>query len=511
VALSGGASAATSSATVAKTLATAKAPAAQLQRTRAFNFSGTQITRYQQTVAGVPVINGEVAVIDGPSTAPALVSDSTVASLGSAAAKATAAAAPKISAARAIAIARSATGASGERARPSAALAIDPEHGGALVRRVVLASVRPLKDFEVIVDAASGRVLAKRNLLKDASAQAKLFTPNPIATNNGYGGIGTQPSADHHDHDTSKLTGERVAVSLPRIKSGQHCLIGKYVNARLGRHGDKVCKSSLNWSNVKRHSNQFEALMGYYHIDNISDVFHSLGFNGNSDVHPQQQTLLADAIPDDNSFYSPATRKLTFGTGGVDDGEDGDVVTHEFGHSIQDAQDRGFGSTDLAGGLGEGFGDFMSAVNTAYTPGLPNYNASEYCIFDWDGVGGYGGPGVAPCGRVADGSDGIDTYPHALNICKIPGSGGQHEVHCMGEIWAHGTIDLFNGIPLEAGVPPILIDVLVSQFGYSDNESFTKAVNALVATDTGVYGGSHVAAICFEMKTTLGIPASSCP
>ena len=83
--------------------------------------------------------------------------------------------------------------------------------------------------------------------------------------------------------------------------------------------------------------------------------------------------MIADAFKDDNSFYSPATRLIKYGAGGVDDAEDGDVVTHEYGHSIQDAQDRGFGTSLGAGSLGEGFGDFVSAVNTSITPDLPNY------------------------------------------------------------------------------------------------------------------------------------------
>ena len=37
----------------------------------------------------------------------------------------------------------------------------------------------------------------------------------------------------------------------------------------------------------------------------------------------------------DNSFYSPTTKALTFGTGGVDDAEDAGIIAHEYGHSIK--------------------------------------------------------------------------------------------------------------------------------------------------------------------------------
>ena len=48
--------------------------------------------------------------------------------------------------------------------------------------------------------------------------------------------------------------------------------------------------------------------MAYYHIDTIENYFHLLGFRGKANVHPQRQTVIADAFKDDNSFYSPATR-----------------------------------------------------------------------------------------------------------------------------------------------------------------------------------------------------------
>ena len=60
-------------------------------------------------------------------------------------------------------------------------------------------------------------------------------------------------------------------------------------------------------------------------------------------------------------------------------------------------------------------------------------------------------------------------------------------------------------------MPPIVVDVLGSQFAYADNESFAQAVNGLVAADNAVYGGTHKTAICTEMKTNRGINASSCP
>ena len=55
-------------------------------------------------------------------------------------------------------------------------------------------------------------------------------------------------------------------------------------------------------------------------------------------IDDRTQVAVADAFKDDNSFYSPATRKIKYGSGGVDDAEDADVILHEYGHAIQDDQ-----------------------------------------------------------------------------------------------------------------------------------------------------------------------------
>jgi hypothetical protein len=492
-----GASASSSAPGVAAALKKASAPASELKRTRTISFRGVKIVRYEQEVEGLPVLGGDAAVLQPPGEAARLLTDETAANVS--------VSAPTVASSRAISIAQSATGARPLRASPQVSLAVDPRHGGALVQRVVLPSLKPLKDFEVLVDASSGRVLSQRNLLQYATGQAKLYTPNPVAWNGGYSGIGTTGAADHHDNNTQKLTALRKAVTLHRLSSRKRCLIGKYVNALLGRKANRVCRESRNWRWVKRADNRFEALMAYYHIDQIQSYIRSLGFTGTADVHPRRQTVIADAMKADQSFYRPSDRKIRFGQGGADDAEDGDVVVHEYGHAIQDAQDPGFGITLGAASLGEGFGDFVSALNTAITPGIPNYGASEYCVFDWDGVVGYGGSGVAPCGRVVNGSDGINTLSQANAACG-------NDPHCFGEVWAGGLIDLMNSLPLDAnGDPPIVIDTLLSQFAYADSESFSQAVNALISADNAVYGGVHNTAICNEMKGQRGIGGTVCP
>ena len=96
--------------------------------------------------------------------------------------------------------------------------------------------------------------------------------------------------------------------------------------------------------------------MSYYHIDTLQRYIQSLGFKN---INNRSIKVNVNGTTDDNSFYSPSTKALTFGTGGVDDAEDAGIIAHEYGHSIQDNQVPGFGSSAEGGAMGEGFGDFL--------------------------------------------------------------------------------------------------------------------------------------------------------
>ena len=104
--------------------------------------------------------------------------------------------------------------------------------------------------------------------------------------------------------------------------------------------------------------------MGYYSITTAEEYIHKLGFK---DVNNEPQDYLTTGFTDDNSFYDPAVDAITFGTGGVDDAEDNEVIWHEYGHAIQDDQVPGFGESEEAGAIGEGFGDYWAVTMSQAT------------------------------------------------------------------------------------------------------------------------------------------------
>ena len=96
--------------------------------------------------------------------------------------------------------------------------------------------------------------------------------------------------------------------------------------------------------------------MAYYWVTQAQRYIQSLGFGSTLPaVNKRQQLLRIDQFGGDNSFYREGTGKLTItlGKGGVDDAEDAEVIVHEYGHSVQDDQVPGFGSTPEAGAIGE--------------------------------------------------------------------------------------------------------------------------------------------------------------
>jgi Fungalysin metallopeptidase (M36)/Fungalysin/Thermolysin Propeptide Motif len=480
-------------------LRSASAPTSELRQSRGIPLpGGATIYRFQQQVAGVKVLNGQAVVNDPAGAPPHLIADATARNVEPPPS-------PRIGKGRAVAIASQNVNLKGLRRPRSASLVVAPGDGGTLAWKVELPSARPPADYEVLVDAVSGEVLSVHNLLQDfRTGRAKLYDPNPVVENGGFKGL----RSDHNDRDTKLLTSLRRRVSLRKIKGGQDCLRGEWANAKVGRHPKAVCRESLNWTRVTRSADAFEALMVYYHITRAQQYIHDLGFGKGEPGHPiddRSQMAVADAFGADNSFYSPFTRDIKYGSGGVDDAEDGDVILHEYGHAMQDSESHSFSASSSfeATALAEGSADYWAAAMSSRSPGTTNED--DVCIFDWDATT-YGRqvfPPVAPytvgrrCGRRAD-------DPRTVAQAKT-GSCGQ-DPHCVGQVWSSGLWDLRQQI----GGRKMDTIYLMAQFMYHANEDFNEAAAALLQADQDLTGGANATAICTEMQTNRGLTVPGC-
>jgi hypothetical protein len=483
---------------ISRELRPAAAPGGQLSRTqRVVLPGGAVVHRFQQRVDGRAVLGAQAIVDDGPGAAPRLVADSTRAAIqppGPAG----------LGRAHAIQAASDTVGVEELRGPVSARLAIQPGNGGTLVWRVVIPAARPLGDFEVLIDAATGAVRARHNLLERfQTGRAMLYKVNPVVQHGGAKGL----RKDHHDRDTRLLRRLRRRVALPNIDDGQECLRGRWVHALRGRKKKETCKRNLHWKKVTRSDNRFEALMVYFQINRAQAYVQALGFS-NSNPSPngivdKVQVAVADAhmppaFGQDNSFYSAVTGRIMYGKGGVDDAEDGDVIVHEYGHSMQDSQSPAFGQSNgfQPGALAEGSSDYWAAVMSSLTPHTANED--DVCIFDWDATS-YGRffPAVRPytagryCGRRADDKRTLEQAKGQF-WCKT-------DVHCVGQVWSSALWDIRQALVARAGRSGgARMDqiYLAAQFLYTGTEKFQQAAHALLCADEdlhpqGVAGDCH--------------------
>lgn len=474
----------TAAARAAPALKAASAPAAELHAADTVTLpGGAAVYRFQQRVGGRPVIGAQAVVDDGVGSPPRLVADSTRPAIRPPAA-------PRVTRAGAIGIATHSEAVTKLRTQPSASLAIEPGDGGTLVWRVVIPAARPLGDFEVLVDAASGEVVGHQNLLmRFRTGRAKLYDPNPVVEHGGVDGL----RRDDHNDDTPLLTRLRRRVALPNIAAGQDCLRGRWVHAMRGRGKRETCNKHLKWGAVTRSNPRFDALMVYFHIDRAQVYLRSLGFSdagtSRNGINDRTQRAVANAFRADNSFYSPATRMIMYGSGGVDDAQDADVILHEYGHAMQDSQSPAFARARgfQAGALAEGSSDYWAAAMSALSPHTANED--DVCIFDWDATT-YGRfyPAVPPytagrfCGRRAD-------FGRSLQKAKrLPACGS--DIHCVGQVWSTALWNIRRSLvaadPVGGGARADQI-YLASQFLYTGQESFPDAANALLCADENLH------------------------
>jgi len=155
---------------------------------------------------------------------------------------------------------------------------------------------------------------------------------------------------------------------------------------------------------------------------------------------------------------------LRFGKGGVDDAEDAEVIVHEYGHAVHDAQVPGFGTSVEAGSIGESFGDYFAVsvgLAAAAQYGWP-VEAEEACPMDWDATSYTSAPHC------------IRRFDRDFTIADANGG-----VHHDGQIWSQALWEIRQGYPTlgltTADWDRTLVD---SQFDYAPDTSFSAAAKA---------------------------------
>jgi Zn-dependent metalloprotease len=401
-------------------------------------------TWYQQTYRGVAVLGGYYATHTDRRTGAVSTQDGRLAVAGVPTVAAT------ITGSRAASTATARAGGIASTYR----LVIVPGAPATLAWAVI--SSRANGSSRVLVDATSGTVLSVQSLVKEVDGTGRVFDPNPVVT------LQNESLTDARNSDSAAFSGAYKSVTLTQL-DGSGFLRGAYAT-----NTSKQAVSSATYTyNYTRADKGFEQVMGYYHLTQAQEYIHTLGF---TDVNNSAQNYRTTGLTADNSYYDPAVDRITYGTGGVDDAEDAEVIWHEYGHAIQDDQVPNFGSTEEAGAIGEGFGDYwamtMSAPVSANTSTTP-----LACIADWDSVSYTSG--TPHCLRRVDGNK---LYPGGLD----------GEVHDDGEIWSRALFDIYNAI----GRAQADTTILEAQFSFAPNTTMPAAANQIVATAQALYGST---------------------
>jgi Zn-dependent metalloprotease len=301
--------------------------------------------------------------------------------------------------------------------------------------------------WEVFVDANDGRLLSEPvDINRYATGTGQVYRVNAI--------VATQDNSlrDNGDAASAVPASAYMVVTLQGL-DGNGFLDGAFASSAGTK---KRVSDPGNLFMFDRSNDGFSETMGYYYLDYAQRYIQSLGFNN---VNNRQQVFSVNRFKQDNSFYSPSSKELTFGLGGVDDAEDAEVILHEYGHSIQDNQVPGFGRTLEAGAMGEGFGDYWAgSVSAQFSGGF-----QDLCLAEWDATS-YSNTNP-PCLRRLDSPK---HYPE-----NVAG-----EVHRDGEIWSAALWQIRDSIGTEKADRVII----TAHFLLTPTASFNEGANAIVTT-----------------------------
>ena len=282
--------------------------------------------------------------------------------------------------------------------------------------------------------------IAKQPAGPCTTAEAMVFFPNPVVS------AKDQTLTDQKDMDYPALTSQRHSVVLTNL-DGSGFLRGTWATVA-SETGNPAYETDCTYD-YTRHDDRFEQVMAYYWVTQSQLYTRSLGFGVRSGwpaINADQQRVRINQWGVDNSFATDHPKdEMRFGKGGVDDAEDAEVILHELGHQIHFSQSATFFSSNEAGSISEGFGDYWAADVSEVVAGVQPVPA---CIMEWDSTSYTAGP--VHCLRRLDSSL---KYPGGLN----------GEVHHDGMIWSHALWNLRTAIGHERADKAILW----AQFGWT--------------------------------------------
>lgn len=315
-----------------------------------------------------------------------------------------------------------------------------------------------------------------RYLKTDTVIHAKVFKPDPLtSTGVSYGA----PYIDDNDNNLGWFSPAYIQVDIPAtFETGNNTFYLENKWVVIEDFQNPVAAPAISITPdfyFNRSESGFEDVNIMYHISNFHDYISSIGYDTLMD-----DIITVDAhgmLGADNSMFNRngGSPTLNFGTGGVDDGEDADVIIHEYSHALSWSANNNDNFSTSRSGLDEGLSDYFA---TSYSRSINPFGWEK--MFSWDGHNEYWG------GRVANTPN---NYPGAMNI------------YAIGEIWNAAMSAIWTDLG------QIVTDKLMleSMHFFTNSTTLPEAAVYLLQSDTILFNGIHANTICthFQNKNIL--------
>lgn len=305
---------------------------------------------------------------------------------------------------------------------------------------------------------------------QDSLVTGMVFRPDPLTSAHVlyYAPYQGHDSAyqNFNDSDTYQLNVQREQKSFyASYDTGVFSLSNQYIQLQtLGSDIIAPVTSTTPSFNYTRSEDGFLDVQVFYHLNVIRSYVHSLGF-------AIADTLL---IPDphafgqDNDYFSPPNN-IYYGTGGVPDCQDADVIVHEYTHflSWNANQSNGGSASTERNGVDEGSADYDA---TSYSASIDTFH--WYWVFNWDGHNEYWP------GRVVNDET---VYPNT------PTSPGLSTIYKYGEIWSSSLMQIYWDI----GKGPADSLFFQTLYGLASNITLLDAAEQYIKADSLLFDGRY--------------------
>ncbi|NJD77303.1 MAG: hypothetical protein FIB08_09450 [Candidatus Methanoperedens sp.] len=328
--------------------------------------------------------------------------------------------------------------------------------------KVEVTLINPVGEWHVFLDFKTGNILEIRDALLKANGIGRVFIPNPVVA------LGDRTLCAE-----SEIPERAYSSVILKDLDGSGYLRGPYINTESTQNRAKEMDLIFNYSRSDPH---FKEVMAYYHIDETARYIRSLGFT-NLCSKAIKVNVHGDFV--NNSYYSPDTREITFGTWYIDDAEDADIILHEYCHAVLDEQVPGFGFNWNSCPIAEGFCDFFAACFFAEI----NDGFNRECVGDWNGIG-----------KIGDCISRVDSKKHypedflGLDSCDRDG-----------EIWSAALWDIYLQMGGASRIKARRLAardiatrlIIESNFNLNLNSRFEDAADAIIIADKNIYDGAY--------------------